>query len=627
MPLPRKPIYALVALLALAAIIYWPGLAGGFVFDDYPSIVNNASLRLFNGSLTSLWDASLGGVTSPWGRPISMASFAVNYYWLGDSPYYFKLVNLTIHLANGLLVYVCLGQLWPQQTGKSQHGHVALWVTAVWLLHPINLTPVLFVVQRMTSLASLFTLAALNLYLLGRRRPGWKWRILLAVGFLAFWLTGILSKETALSLPLLVLLCEWLVFHSFSKVAQKYRLLLLGACCIVAATVLWQAWPFILQTYLTRDFTLQERLLTQARVLWLYVAQIALPYPELYSLHHDDIAVSHSFLEPWQTAIAVLGWVAVVVTAVTQRLARPWLIFGIFWFLAGHLLESSFLGLELAYEHRNYLPSIGPILLIAFMLFPANSARWKVPRYAFAWGFLIFCAVLTSLRAQQWGDDYIRTQLDANSHPGSARTHNEAARAILDRTLAKGFTSAPGYFMSRKHFQRAASLDKNGKAALIGILFVDCSVSVKKDDEVFRELLARFAKTPLTLADQSVIQNLSDLLTKDLLCLSNGEVDELITAALTNPMAVGKLRGMLHALAMDFAAAKLNSLPIALKHALLAVESDQASAPLRINLVRVLLQMNRLPEARLQYEAMLRLSIPPVNRAEVEAMKGLFLAS
>src|SRR5687767_5190088 len=89
---------ALLAFLLVVGAVYWPGLAGGFVFDDYPSIVNNPSLRLFDGSLASLADVSSGGLASPWGRPLSLASFAFTYYLTDGHPYYFKLTNLFIHL-------------------------------------------------------------------------------------------------------------------------------------------------------------------------------------------------------------------------------------------------------------------------------------------------------------------------------------------------------------------------------------------------------------------------------------------------------------------------------------------------------------------------------------------------
>ncbi len=83
----------LFVLLLLTGAIYWSGLSGGFAFDDHTNIVDNAALELFDGSFSSLIDASSTGTASPLGRPLSMASFAIDRYFWGYQPFYFKLVN------------------------------------------------------------------------------------------------------------------------------------------------------------------------------------------------------------------------------------------------------------------------------------------------------------------------------------------------------------------------------------------------------------------------------------------------------------------------------------------------------------------------------------------------------
>lgn len=618
---PRAAALALLFLLLVAVAVYWPGLAGGFVFDDYSSIVNNASLRLFDGSWASLADASAGGLSSPWGRPLSLASFAVNYYLAQGDPYFFKLTNLIIHLGSGLLVYVFVKQIWSHLiSGESNPRSAALWVSAVWLLHPINLTPVLFVVQRMTSLAGFFTLAAICLYLFGRQRLGWKRWSAIGVSLLLLWPAGLLSKETALVLPLFLLLCEWQVFRGFDAIPAKHRWLVMAGCIVLAAGVLAANWPLIVHTYLLRDFTLIERLMTEARVLWLYAVQIGFPQPDLYALHHDDVVISKGLLAPAHTILAILGWLLLGAIAVMQRSARPWLTFAIFWFLIGHVLESTVLGLEIAYEHRNYIPSIGLIFGIAALFFSSSAKKTQVPRIALAACFLVLCGVITGVRAMQWGDEYIRTQIESNTHPNSARTHSDAARAILDRTFPTGSMSVPAYNMARIHYLRAAKFDPHSKAALVGVLFVDCAVGAEKDEKVLQTLLGRLATARMTWADQGFVQSLSDILANNMLCLSDEEVEALLHAALSNPMATEKIRGMLHALAMDYAAAKLGSLPRARIHALEAVKSDPWSVPLRINLIRVLVRLNDIEEAKRQYAVLSKLAIPAIHRSEVENM-------
>lgn len=608
----------LFVLLLLVSGLYWPGLSGSFTFDDHANIVDNPALELFDGSLSSLVDAGLSGTSSPLGRPLSMASFAINHYFLGYQPFYFKLVNLLIHLANGLLVYLLVRQIWPLLLRDDRSKYGALWVSAIWLLHPINLTPVLFVVQRMTSLAAFFTLASLCLYLYGRQVSGGRRWASLAMSLLVCWPAGILAKETALLLPLFILLCEWQVLGSFQAYSPSRRRIGMALLALLAAGALIANWAFINSTYLGRDFTLGERLLTETRVLWFYLMQMLLPWPDLFSLHHDDFLISHGLFTPPQTVLAILAWVVLAGFAFHQRQKRPWLMFAMTWFLAGQTLESSFLGLEIAFEHRNYVPSIGIFLGLGAWILPHPSIEsGRVPRIVLALGLLSFCGLITGLRAAQWGDEYIRTQIEARTHPDSARTNYEAALAVIDKTMAKGNMGIMAYQMARYHFQRAAALDPQSKAALMGELYLDCANGLKKDISVQQAFIQRMAATRFLPNDTGFIQSLSDMLVNNLLCMNEHEVDALLTGALANPQADGRARGMLHAVAMDYAAAKLGSLPKALAHAQAAVESDPGSVSLRINLIRLLIRLHKTEDAKRQYAVLRGLRIPAQDRKEV----------
>jgi len=609
----------LLLLLPAALAIYWPGLAGEFVFDDQANIVANPSLRVFDGGLASLLEASTGGAASPLGRPLSMASFAANFHFWGETPLSFKLVNLLIHIANGLLVYGLVRQLWPRLVGDDRAGAAAFWVAALWLLHPINLTPVLFVVQRMTSLSTFFVLAALNLYLRGRK-PGAsrRWPFILPV-LLICWMAGILAKETALLLPLFVLLIEWLALGGLRAIPPMWRRPGMAITVLVGTAALALNWQFVASTYQHRDFTVGERLLTEARVLWMYVGQMLLPWPALFSLHHDDIAISRGLFAPPQTLLAIAGWLFATGLAIQQRGNRPWLSFAVFWFLAGHALESSLLGLELAYEHRNYLPGIGVFLGLSACLLPKAEARTgRLPRQALAWGFVALCALATGLRAAQWGNELVRTQAESAAHPDSARTHFEAARAILARQLPGGEIATNAYRAARIHFQQAAQFNPHGKAALASILYMDCAAGLPPDLKVRRQLLDRFGQARFTPGEEGFVQGLSDLLANNLLCLNERDVEALLAAALANPTATARIRGMLHAVAMDYAALSLGSLPLARRHAQAAVESDPGNPVLRINLIRVLHHLGETDEMQRQYAILRTLRIPAGNRKEVE---------
>jgi len=612
-------VYAAI-LIVVITLVYYPGLSGDFFYDDHASIVNNPALKLFDGSFSSLIAASSNGISSPLGRPLSLASFALNQYFLGMSPFYFKLVNLLIHLATGGLVFVLVCQLWPRLAGGGNSFPAVWWVTAVWLLHPINLAPVLFVVQRMTSLAAFFTLAALCLYLYGRQRVGAGGWFTIAISLLALWPLGILAKETALLLPLFIVICEWLVLGGFRSVPPK----ILGSIALVlglAATwVLKANWGLIGGGYEFRDFGPVERLLTEARVLWFYLLQLFFPWPDLFSLHHDDFQISLGLLSPPQTLFAVGGWAVVITLAIHLRKRSPLFAFAVAWFLAAHTLESTLLPLEIAYEHRNYLASLGIFLWLAALLFSSPAEKsGKVPKLVLTACFLFFVALVTALRADQWGEEYRRTQLEAMIHPNSARANHEAGVALMERALLDGQGgNSIAYQMTVFHFKRAAELDRNGKAALIGQLYLDCLANAPNDAELRLALRERFATTPFRPGDHGLVYGLSELLVDNRLCLNEVEVQELLDAALSNPMATGAIRAKIYAVAMDYALGRLKSLPQALDYARAAVASDPGSAPLRINLIRLLLASGDKSEASQQYEALSLLRIQPNDKSDFE---------
>lgn len=611
--------FSLLLLLLVVMVIYWPGLGGGFVFDDFPSIVENPGLRLFDGSLASLFEASTGGVASPLGRPLSMASFAANFYYGGESPWGFKQINLLIHLVNGVLVFLLAQRLLPRLAGQLQTEWAAFWVAAVWLLHPINLTPVLFVVQRMSSLSSLFMLSALLLYLRGRESSGLPRGLWMATSLLLCWPAGVLAKETALLLPLYLLIVEATLFDGLLSLTYRKKRQLASVALVLAAVILYWYWPLVLESYQYRDFTLGERLLTEARVLWGYVGQMLLPWPDLFALHHDDIQISRSLIDPVTTILSIVAWLVVLAVAYLQRQQRPWLGFALAWFLAGHALESTVLGLEIAYEHRNYLPSFGIIIGLVVVLFQGNGRQTGLaPRWAAALAILGFCSLVTYLRGNQWGDEYLRTQIEAMTHPQSFRAQESAGRAILSREIASGEIDDMSYQMARQHFETASQLNLQDKGALTSVLFLDCAFKAKLDAAAWEELLKRMAGSRLTFGEERYLHGLSNLLNKNLLCLSLEQQQMLIAAGLSNPSASTKMRGMLYTVAMEHALTRLEDMKLAQHYAEAAVTADPGSVVLHINLIRLLLSSGDMAGAQLAYKGLAGLPIPPVNRKEVD---------
>ena len=143
-----------LVLIGLVGLVYLPGLGGGFAFDDYHTIVDNPSLDIQTLSWDALLDAAMSGVgIGPLARPLAMLSFAANRSVAGLRPEAYKLTNLAIHALNALLIFGLLRSWLPRLAPRAPTA-CAWLIAALWALHPINLTAVLYVVQRMTSLSA-----------------------------------------------------------------------------------------------------------------------------------------------------------------------------------------------------------------------------------------------------------------------------------------------------------------------------------------------------------------------------------------------------------------------------------------------------------------------------------------
>jgi tetratricopeptide (TPR) repeat protein len=458
----------MMAALLLTIAVYWPGLHGEFEFDDYPNIVKVDALRISQISLQDLKSAALGGNSGLSPRPLAFLSFGLNYYFFGLNPFYFKLVNLVIHLINGVLLYL-LGRLLLEEMAPRSVScaPLAAAAAAIWLLHPLNLTSVLYVVQRMTSLASLFMLAGLLCFVAGRRRmmTGGNGRALIVCGLSGFGLLALASKEIAVLLPVYMLVMEVTVFRwrtatpANRKFLYGFFTVTVALPALVGGLYLLSRPEWFVEGYQGRDFTLVERLLTEARVLWFYLSLVLYPDIARMGLYHDDIALSHGLLAPPTTLAAVLGIIALIALAIQSMRRAPLLALAVFWFLAGHILESTILPLEIAHEHRNYLPVFGPLLAMTWTLTllagSATHAWWRFTPLV-----LFFLLVINNTFARTWdyGEYAGHTVEEAINHPLSARSMH-ALGWLYSRIYFKTH-DADTLTLAQDTLQRAGGLDQ-----------------------------------------------------------------------------------------------------------------------------------------------------------------------
>lgn len=450
----RHPLLILAAGMLACALAYITGLDGPWLVDDD---VNLGFFLQYEQGLAPYADLIFGNSSGPLGRPAAMASFALNHALGLFDTTSLKAGNLLLHLLNGLLLFFlmhCLLQVRPAYRENCSALLPAL-ITAWWLLLPLHVSSVLYIVQRMTLLASFFSLAACLAYVHGRLLAGTsRGYAMIAVSLLLFLPLAILSKESAfVTLPWLVLI-ELFFFKEASgwRVGLPRALAALATFTIVALAGIALALN-ITADYLAREFTLEQRLLTQGRVIWGYIRDIFLPSGGAMGLFHDDFPISVNLWKPATTLPALAGLASLLMLSLRLSATRWWPVaFGILFFLSGHLVESTIVPLELYFEHRNYLPSAGLLLASASALLIA----WPQRRAVLMGLWLLYVCILavaTWQRSHVWANKSLLLETSARHHPHSLRAWtdypedllaNRRPRLALEAALAAAQNN-PGY--------------------------------------------------------------------------------------------------------------------------------------------------------------------------------------
>jgi hypothetical protein len=502
----------LVAMLAVA--VFLPGLGGGFIFDDRPNIVQNTALHLSNLNLSELPFAVYSFQPGHGSRMLAMATFAFDYWRSGLDPRAFKATNIVIHAVTvAALAWLYVGLLTQAGWRRRRASIAAAILAAAWALHPLQVSSVLYIVQRMQTLVTLFGVLTLIAYLhmrqaqvLGERSRTY------ALLALMCWALGLASKEDAALYPLYALAVEVTLFRFkcanplHGRVLRGvYTSLIVVCVCAFAFYVIPKYWAW--GTMPGREFTSPQRLMTQARVLVMYLGQSVVPLPSHMPFYYDVIPVSKGMLDPPTTLFSAAVLVALVACAWAWRNTRPAFTLGILLFFAGHLLTSNILNLELAFEHRNQFPMIG-IILAAGEVWNLVWMRAGKPRIE----LVASCAVVLILaaaavtRAYHWGDPVRFGEYSLRLSPKSPRAWMALGSAYYE--LSNGQPKSP-------YFKRSIDVNEAG-ARLTGspslysnvVLYKSRRGDVTKED--WTNLLESIRSHPMTLQTQFIVDIMLD---------------------------------------------------------------------------------------------------------------------
>ncbi len=605
----RKIIYLLFALSILTVLIYYPSLSGGFIHDDHANLVSNDVVKIETLSFTSLRNAATSSSAGRLKRPISMGSFALNYYFFGEDPFSFKVTNLVLHILTGFLVFflvlTIIKALGPGRTVFSPFG-VAAIVSLLWLIHPLHVSTVAYIVQRMAILSTLFSILAILLYLIGRiksftnTRASVKYYILCACSFIA----GLYSKENAILIPVFILLIETIIFYpqtNSTRYKKSFKLSVTTAVILSIIAII--AFRHELYTYLydwyyrLREFTLTERLNTQFRIIVYYIKWLIFPNIQELGLFHDDIPTSRSLLSPITTLFSVLFILSLLTLAAYTRNRQPLFTLGILWFFTGHLLESTIIPLEMIYEHRNYLPSVGLILAITSPVIHIFNKYKKLSRYSFhLFGLItLVFSYTTFTRASQWSDTINFAYFEVLHHPQSLRANHMLGMHY------KSMAEAGHHEYKEKAYRHLEKASKIGQKRLFSeaalIALADNLNEPAKPEWIDR--LAYKLSTPAPRIDD--IRLLSDITacTKKACILPTDAAELLFNALEDNPRL--DLRNLNHS---AYHSARANFIlqrgknPLeAENHFIQAIELNPNNIQNYVDYVNLLVELNRTEEA------------------------------
>jgi hypothetical protein len=380
----RKPVVHILIIVILGILIYSNTFNVPFVFDDINSIVNDPAIRDVRRMIDP---QNMYG-----NRYVGFLTLALNYDMHGLNVAGYHIFNLFIHLLNALFVYglliltfrtpyvaACLHK--DVLNNSDFYRWIPLFTALLFVSHPVQTQAVTYTVQRFASLATLFYLVSLVLYIKARGSDSSK------RSRYAFYAASIISavlamrtKEISFTLPVMVLLYEFMFFHGDIRKRILFLLLVLLTMFIIPLSII-VTWggstgsigiDALTSIAGSENFSRWDYLNTQFRVIVTYIRLLFLPihqnldydYPIYGTFLTPPVFVSFLFL----LVVFGCGIYLLYRSTKSDQADRCWfrlMAFGIFWFFVTLSVESSIIPiLDVIYEHRLYLPSVGFFMAI-----------------------------------------------------------------------------------------------------------------------------------------------------------------------------------------------------------------------------------------------------------------------
>jgi tetratricopeptide (TPR) repeat protein len=351
----------------------------------------------------------------------------------------FHVVNFIIHYLAAVFLFLFIHNTLKLPLLRDKYAliayPVALLATFFWALNPVQVTSITYIVQRMASMAGLFYIMSMYFYLKARTTGRTGSSICFFAASAAAGLAAMLTKENAAMLPVIIILFDLFLIQGVTKynILKFGKILILPLLLIaILGFVYTGGFSNILDGYAGRNFTLAQRLLTEPRVILFYLSLLFYPIGSRLTLLYD-IDISRSLFQPWTTIPSILIILLIISFAFYIARKRPLISFCIIFYFLNHLLEGSFIPLELMYEHRNYLPSMLLFVPLAeFILYMIHYFSYKkIIQFAVALCIVILIVGegdITYSRNKIVSDDFLLWFDNIDKSPGLSRPHSNLGR-------------------------------------------------------------------------------------------------------------------------------------------------------------------------------------------------------
>jgi tetratricopeptide (TPR) repeat protein len=421
--LSKNKYYVLSGILLLTIIIYLKSLPYPFHFDDVVFIEGNANI-IENPNLAHIFETYKL-------RTVAFTSFAVNQMINGENPLGFRIINIIIHLINTALVFQILINITSINKFKIFNNNkekilFSIIISGIFALHPIQTQSIVYIYQRLASLAALFYLSSIFFFLKFKMSSESKKRNQYLISMIISIVLGMFTKENFYSIPLMLITINIFFFNSYLKQQIKYLvpfiiLIVSGSAYLLSSDVLFRM-GYTGYYYTGEQITSFNYLMSQFSVLLKYFKLLIIPMGQ--NIDHDHFLATSFF--DMKVILPLILHILIVSFAIFKYKSNKLFTFGIFWFYVSIAIESSIIPIhDLVFEHRLYMPMIG-FFISTFALFFEFIKSKKIIRYV-SIAMITMFSLVTFFRIGIWRTNESLWEDSFKKSPNKVRPYKNVA--------------------------------------------------------------------------------------------------------------------------------------------------------------------------------------------------------